>query len=113
LYREWIEGAYFYEIVKGITPEYFGGSENITRQDMALIIERALHYTDKTMKVNPNVKECIDIDKVSEYAKPSVQFICGIGVLVGDENGAFNPTAYSTRAEAAEILCRIRDKIKS
>ena len=113
LYRKWLEGAYFYKIVKGTTPEYFGGSENITRQDMALIIERALHYTDKTMSVNPNVKECIDIDKVGEYAKQSVQFISGIGVLDYDENGAFNPTAYSTRAETAEILCKIRDKVKT
>ena len=45
-----------------------------------------------------------DDDKISDSCKEAVDVMNAVGVLIGDNNGNFNPTANLTRAEAAKII---------
>ena len=38
----------------------------------------------------------------------AIEVVQSVGVMVGDENGNFNPDAPLTREEAASIICRIK-----
>lgn len=47
-----------------------------------------------------------DVDEYAEYAE-AVKYVSEAGVMVGDENGNFNPNKTVTRAEMATIICRM------
>ena len=47
-----------------------------------------------------------DVGEDALYAE-AVEYINETGIMVGDENGNFNPNKTLTRAEIATILCRV------
>lgn len=47
-----------------------------------------------------------DVDEHTEYAE-AVAYVSEAGLMVGDENGNFNPNKIVTRAEMATIVCRV------
>ena len=47
-----------------------------------------------------------DVDENAEYAE-AVAYVSEAGIMVGDENGNFNPDKTVTRAEMAVILCNM------
>lgn len=47
-----------------------------------------------------------DVDEHTEYTE-AVEYLNEIGIMVGDDNGNFNPNKTVTRAEMAAIVCRV------
>lgn len=47
-----------------------------------------------------------DVDENAEYAE-AVEYLGQIGIMVGDNQGNFNPNKPVTRAEMATIICRM------
>lgn len=47
-----------------------------------------------------------DVDANADYAE-AVSYVSEVGIMVGDENGNFNPDKTVTRAEMAVILCNM------
>ncbi|MBW7459510.1 S-layer homology domain-containing protein, partial [Paenibacillus sepulcri] len=52
-----------------------------------------------------------DSGKISAWAQEAVNEATGLGIIQGDEDGAFKPDALSTRAETALMLYRMLDKL--
>ncbi len=44
-----------------------------------------------------------DADQVSEKARNYVAIACGLGLIIGDENGMFRPGEQMTWAELASL----------
>lgn len=102
----WYESSIYAAVDAGIVSGYpdgsFGVGKEITREDMAVLLKRML---DKTGKTNINKgAEFSDTAEISEYAKESVLYMRGAGVINGFENGDFKPKKNATRAEAAQML---------
>lgn len=53
-----------------------------------------------------------DVDADAPYAD-AVEYLSEIGIMVGDENGNFNPNKTVTRAEMATIICRVLDQTEN
>ena len=81
----------------------------ITRQELVTMLWRYAYVCDADMTLgdDTNILSYIDIDKVSDWAVEAFQWCCGAGIIEGDENGALNPTAGCTRAEAAAMFMRL------
>lgn len=95
-------------IVNGKGGGYFGAAENITREDMALMLFRCIkNRTDDGMGAVP-----ADIDNVSDYAREAVEYMYAKGIIKGYNDGSFAPKAYTTRAEAAVLISRIEKFIR-
>lgn len=47
-----------------------------------------------------------DVDNYLEYAE-AVEYVCVLGIMVGDDQGNFNPYKTVTCAEMATIICRM------
>lgn len=47
-----------------------------------------------------------DVDENAAYAE-AAEYMDETGIMVGDENGNFNPSKTLTRAEMATIICRV------
>ncbi|MBQ4545068.1 MAG: S-layer homology domain-containing protein [Oscillospiraceae bacterium] len=96
-------------IVGGIGDNKYAPRNTITRQDMMVIVYRAL----KALGIELEVDEVSypDFDKVAPYAQDAVKALITAG-LVNGKNGKIDPAAYTTRAEVAVLIKRILDFLK-
>ncbi|MBE6913115.1 MAG: hypothetical protein E7473_11390, partial [Ruminococcaceae bacterium] len=100
-------------IVNGIGDNKYAPKNTITRQDMMLIVYRAL------TKLNADIKEgdvakadtYEDFSEISDYAKEEVTSLVNAG-LVNGKSGKIAPTEYTTRAEVAVLISRIMKYVK-
>ena len=106
-------------IVNGIGENKFAPRNTITRQDMMVIVYRALQNQsllleekgDRRMAVDEVLSQYPDFDTVAPYAKEAVTALIGAG-LVNGKNGKIAPADYTTRAEVAVLIKRILDYTK-
>ncbi len=97
-------------IVNGIGDNKFAPRNTITRQDMMVIVYRALQKQGVEFGIYDE-PQYPDFDTVADYVKPAVTALIGEGIVNG-KNGRIAPTDYTTRAEVAVLIKRILDYIK-
>ena len=97
-YENYIKTAVDNGIVSGISENEFGVGEKITRQDMALMIFRALKLEE-----NEDSEFADDAD-ISDYAKTAVYAVKNAGIISGMGDNMFLPKAFATRAQAAQMI---------
>ena len=86
-------------IASGDEENCFNPNASVTRQDMAVLIYRAMGQ--------PEAEETelfSDDSLVSDYAKEAVYCLKELNIVNGMENGEFAPLATATRAQCAKIL---------
>jgi hypothetical protein len=87
-------------IAKGDAAGTFRPNEPITREEMAVLLARALGLTDAA-KAGAAFK---DAAAISPWAKDAVQALRQAGYLSGYPDGSMLPQGAATRAEAAQLL---------
>lgn len=102
-YAPYVEWAYKNGIVKG-SNGMFKPSANITRQDMAVMIENFSKYVKKTVPSMEAAKSFADDSRIASYAKDAVASLQKAGIISGDVNGKFLPQSSATRAQAAKMI---------
>jgi hypothetical protein len=111
------EGSYYYDaigsakergVAKGFDDGLFHPNATIRRQDMMVLIDRALQAIGKPLPPGDESDISIfsDSDKISEYARESVMTLVKSGIIQGDGENV-NPLEYTTRAEMAVALYRL------
>ena len=107
-YRDAVIWAHQNGIVNGITENEFAPNQNITREQIIAIMYRYAEFKGYDLSVgeNTNILSYDDVDSISEYAIPAVQYTVGSGVIKGRSDTTINPKDYATRAELAAILSR-------
>ncbi len=96
-------------IINGNGDGTFAPNNPITRQDMAVMIERYMKIADKKPVENYEAVAFNDIKTVSPYAKNAVNHMQKTGIINGAaSNGGymFNPLKNATRAEAAVMITK-------
>lgn len=78
----------------------FNPDELITREDMAVMLFRAL----KPNETEINGVNFKDMAKISDYAKSAVAYFSSKGIINGMGDGTFGAKEKATRAQAAMIL---------
>ena len=91
-----------YSIILGDDNGYFNKSNNITREDMAVIIWRAAKKFGINLQTLRTLK-FTDVNSISDYALEAVDVLASAEVINGF-NGEFRPMDFCTRAEAAKIV---------
>ncbi|MBP1966130.1 endo-1,4-beta-xylanase [Paenibacillus aceris] len=94
-------------IVDGYEDGTFGPDNNITREQMAVILVRAAHLASANGGLDYK-----DSDDVSAWSQGPLAALTAKGVLNGYEDGTLRPKAFSTRAEVAIIIIRILEAQK-
>lgn len=108
-----VEAAFEAGIVKGNTDGTFGLANEITREQMATMLVRAIEYKDaKLAEEADKTTNFKDNTAVSGYAKEGVEVASGLGIIKGDATGNFNPKQTATRQEAAVMFYRVWDLLK-
>lgn len=99
-YKEYVGRAVGSGLVNGHGDGTFGVGENITRQDIAVILWNGI----KSKVGNGSAAAFIDNDDVSDYAKEAVNAMRYLNIIDGYEDNTFRPSNAATRAEAAKLL---------
>ena len=99
-YTEAVRWAAAQGVVNGCGNGKFGPNDNITREQLAVMLwryagspaatEKELHFTDA--------------DKASGYALEALRWAVENGIINGKSGGILDPQGLATRAEAAQIL---------
>lgn len=97
-------------IVNGISEMEFGIGSPISRQDMAVFIERLINIKNLEV-VKYEVEDFADASNVSDYAADAVANMKAIGLIQG-YNNMYNPKDNLTRAEAATVIASLLELIK-
>ncbi|MFA7573840.1 MAG: S-layer homology domain-containing protein, partial [Lutispora sp.] len=94
-------------IVKGIGENKFNPEGQISRQDMFVMLYRAMKAYSRAPEASSSDNLAFkDYDKVSEYALDSFESFTKAYIVKGTE-GYLNPKSIATRAEAATVLRNI------
>lgn len=99
-YTEYIDIAVGKELVSGREDGTFGVGEKITREEMAVIVRRAIQEVSNVR----TYVEFSDADQISEFAKDAVKDLYCAGIINGITESEFSPKSYVTRAQAAKVL---------
>ncbi|MNC21248.1 Endo-1,4-beta-xylanase A precursor [compost metagenome] len=99
-------------LILGIGNGKFAPTQNVTRQELVVILDRALKLTGTELKsANPSFTTYTDSAKVAAYAKDSLQALSAAGIIGSDQGTSFNPVAPATRETAAAALYELLSKI--
>lgn len=101
-YSGYVLKAYQMNIVGGIGDDLFGTGRNITRQDMAVMIYKAL--IAKGIALENTDLTFADSDDFSDYAREPVAALANVKIINGQGDNTFNPKGEATRAEAASMI---------
>ncbi len=92
-------------IVTGDTNGNFNPKSPITRQDLFTVAGRARGVSDYAGEV----PAFSDWEQVADYARGSIAAMTAAGVILGNGDGTLRPLDFTTRAQAAVLLFRLRD----
>lgn len=101
-------------IVSGISDTEFAPDDNITREQMAVIMFRYAKYkgVDVSVGEDTNILSYSDSDEISDYAAEALQWTAGSGIMSGKSSTTLNPLDNATRAETAAVIMRFIEAIK-
>lgn len=106
-YSEPIKTAVSLGIVYGISEDTFGIGMQITREDAAVMLYRAVESKQKTLTDTTQPTNFNDETNISEYAVNSVKAMQRAGIISGYNDGNFLPCNSITRAESAKMIYSI------
>lgn len=100
--------AKFFGIVSGDGNNLFHPDKPITREDIAVIIVRALNIAERPVEIFSSsvLEKFIDKALVSPYALSSVATLYGEGIISGKPGNVIAPRDSASRAEAAVLVYR-------
>ena len=94
------------EIVFGYGNGKFGPGDNITRQDLAVILVRYAGHMGYELPELRGYENFNDEANISDYAIAAVRALYGAEVINGKDGNIFDPRGNATRAEIAAMLHR-------
>jgi len=112
-YYEAIGTAKALGITSGVGGNKFNPREEISRQDMMVLVARALKIAKKidTSGTAEDIAAYKDKDDVADYAVEGVATLVKEGIIQGNGD-RINPKGYATRAEIAVVIYTIYNKLQ-
>lgn len=99
-------------IVAGYSETQFGPEDTITREQLAVILNRYATYKGYNTSKTADLATFQDADQISEWARVPVQWANAMKLLNGRTSTTLAPKGSATRAEVAKILVTFLDTVK-
>lgn len=114
--NDWYAGAAAAAAQAGLVTGYEDGSFRpdapITREQMAVMLDRAIAFVGRSSSAHSAVLEPFqDADAVSDWAKASIARLVESNVMRGVSNDSLSPQSSVTRAQCAAALKRMLQSI--
>lgn len=99
-------------IVAGYSETQFGPEDTITREQLAVILNRYATHKGYNTSKTADLAAFQDADQISEWARVPVQWANVMKLLNGRTSTTLAPKGSATRAEVAKILVTFLDTVK-
>ena len=99
-------------IVSGYGSGKFGPNDKVTREQLAAILYRYAQYKKYDVSGANSLDGYTDVQSVSSYAVPALQWANAAGVVNGKSGSKLDPKGNATRAEVAAMLMRFCENVK-
>ena len=100
-------------IVNGVSETSFDPDAPIAREQMAAILYRYAAYWELDVSAEADLSAYEDASSVSAYAQAAMQWAVANGVINGTSATTLEPAGTATRAQAATVLVRFQNSMKS
>ena len=107
MFYAYIASAQSLGIVKGREDGTFGVDERITREDLAVMMQRAAEAAQISLPQNTEAEQFADAVSISDYAADAVGQLQQAGIMNGMGDGRFAPQENANRAMAAKVICEL------
>lgn len=99
-------------LVSGYSDGTFGPSDDITREQLAVILYRYAQMKgyDTGLGGAAGLSAYADAAQISDFARTAMEWAVSHGLITGSNTGALMPSGGATRAQAAAILMRFLEK---
>lgn len=105
-YSEAVEWASAKGIVKGYDDVTFAPNDNVTREQLAVMLYR---YAAPTQKSTKDLSAFTDAGSISSWATEAITWAVDKGIITGKGAGILDPQGLATRAEICTMLVRFLD----
>ena len=105
-YAQAVNWAASVGVVNGFDDGSFQPNTAITREQLAAILRNYAQYKGMDVTASGDLSTYTDAASVSDWAKESVEWMVGNGLIGGYEDSTLRPQGNTTRAEAASVLQR-------
>ena len=99
------------QIVSGYADGRFAPNDNVTREQLAVILWKYARYKGKDTSKTNDLKGFGDVNKISSWATVQVKWAVGAGVITGNADKTLNPQGNATRAECATMMEKYCKKV--
>ena len=96
-------------IIKGYEDGTFRGDQPVTREQLAVMLQRLANQQGKDTSVS-NVPTFTDTDKMTDYGKSAIEWAASEGIINSGNGVAFKPKSTATRAQVAKMLTLFMNK---
>lgn len=113
-YYSYVNWGFANGIVNGMDETTFAPNANITREQMAIMLDNFAQHISITLPSTKTGVGFTDSAKISPWASEAVERIVSSGIMQGQPEGNYEPQGLATRAQAATVIykfCNIRDNI--
>jgi 2',3'-cyclic-nucleotide 2'-phosphodiesterase/3'-nucleotidase/5'-nucleotidase len=111
-YQVYVNAAAEAGIVTGYDDQSFRPNQTISRQEMAVMIYRAMTFAGTAKAdTNTSAEEFADAGKFEPWAKEAIPAMTAQHIIEGVAKGMFDPDATATRAQSAVILHRMLNQL--
>jgi minor extracellular serine protease Vpr len=101
-----VTAAYDAGLVTGSAGQFMPNA-TITRQDLTVMLARAIKLIDLQKPTKPVLRSYADAEQFSDYAQGSIEIVTAVGLMEGVESEGsfyFEPAHATTREAAAKVL---------
>lgn len=106
-----IAAAYEAGIVNGRSTDIFAPEETISREEMAAMIYKAYQFHTGQNTAANRLSNFKDAGTISGWAANAVAAVQELGLISGRGNQLFMPHEHVNRAESAQVISLLLDKV--
>lgn len=110
-YSRSLRTAASFGLIEGYDGGEFRPESSVSREEIAVMLDRALHLTGFKYDSTVQYIHLLDMDQLNDWSKGAIQTMLGLGIITGDQGNRIQPTQSATRAEAAVMLKRLLIKL--
>ncbi|BBI34939.1 S-layer homology domain-containing protein [Cohnella abietis] len=115
-YAKAVEAAVLAGIVQGRSDTLFAPNATITREEMYVMVARAVAFAGKKIEISGKQKQLLDTftdnSRISSWAQAAVAQSAEANIIRREANTQLKPQANATRADAVSSLKRLLEYVK-
>ena len=98
-------------IVNGVSDTQFAPGDDITREQLAVILYRYATYQGYDVSQRADLSGFVDAGTISTYAQEALSWANATGLITGTTATTLSPKGSATRAQVAQILMNFHQKL--